>query len=192
MSIPIEEIAKFPPPGMSTPVMFAFSPDDHLLTYLYGEDQSPIRRLYALDTVTGESRVIQASVEPESRELSLEEQLLRQRQRQLGQGIVQILMGRRPRPDSHSGTVRCLRQGWGGLTRPSRHIQRRRPGAESNSVPRRLDDSLRQGRRGVRHLGGRRRAQADNIRRERHGQDARTRRVHSPGRDAPSYRLVVV
>ena len=88
MSIPIEEIAKFPPPGMSTPVMFAFSPDDRLLTYLYGEDQSPIRQLYALDTVTGESRVIQASVEPESRELSLEEQLLRQRQRQLGQGIV--------------------------------------------------------------------------------------------------------
>ena len=73
---------------MSTPVMFAFSPDDSLLTYLYGEDQSPIRQLYALDTETGESRVIQASVEPESQELSLEEQLLRQRQRQLGQGIV--------------------------------------------------------------------------------------------------------
>lgn len=73
---------------MSTPVMFAFSPDDRLLTYLYGEDQSPIRQLYALDTETGEARVIQASVEPESAELSLEEQLLRQRQRQLGQGIV--------------------------------------------------------------------------------------------------------
>ena len=88
MSIPIEEIAKFPPPGMSTPVMFAFSPDDRLLTYLYGENQSPIRQLYALDTETGKLRVIQASVEPESQELSLEEQLLRQRQRQLGQGIV--------------------------------------------------------------------------------------------------------
>ena len=73
---------------MSTPVMFAFRPDDSLLTYLYGEDQSPTRRLYALDTETGESRVIQASVESESQELSLEEQLLRQRQRQLGQGIV--------------------------------------------------------------------------------------------------------
>ncbi len=88
MSIPIEEIAKFPPPGMSTPVMFAFSPDDSLLTYLYGENQSPIRQLYALDTETGDTRVIQASVEPDSSELSLEEQLLRQRQRQLGQGIV--------------------------------------------------------------------------------------------------------
>ena len=88
MTIPIEEIAKFPPPGMSAPVMFAFSPDDSLLTYLHGEDQSPVRRLYALDTETGQSRVIQASVEPESVELSLEEQLLRQRQRQLGQGIV--------------------------------------------------------------------------------------------------------
>ena len=73
---------------MSTPVMFAFSPDDSLLTYLYGENQSPIRQLYALDTETGELRVIQVGGEPESQELSLEEQLLRQRQRQLGQGIV--------------------------------------------------------------------------------------------------------
>ena len=88
MSIPIEEIAKFPPPGMSAPVMFAFSPNDSLLTYLHGANQSPVRQLYALDTQTGQSRVIQASVEPESAELSLEEQLLRQRQRQLGQGIV--------------------------------------------------------------------------------------------------------
>ena len=86
--IPIEEIAKFPPPGMSTPVSFSFSPDDTLLTYLYGLDQSPVRQLYALDTETGESRVIQASVDPDAVELSLEEQLLRQRQRQLGQGIV--------------------------------------------------------------------------------------------------------
>ena len=86
--IPIEEIAKFPPPGMSTPVSFSFSPDDRLLTYLYGPDQSPIRQLYSLDTNTGESRVIQASVDPDAVELSLEEQLLRQRQRQLGEGIV--------------------------------------------------------------------------------------------------------
>ena len=86
--IPIEEIAKFPPPGMSTPVSFSFSPDDRLLTYLYGPDRSPVRQLYALDTGTCESRVIQATVEPESEDLSIEEQLLRQRQRQLGQGIV--------------------------------------------------------------------------------------------------------
>ena len=73
---------------MSTPVSFAFSPDDRLLTYLYGPDRSPVRQLYALDTGTCESRVIQATVEPESEDLSIEEQLLRQRQRQLGQGIV--------------------------------------------------------------------------------------------------------
>ena len=87
-TIPIEEIAKFPPPGMSTPVSFSFSSDDSLLTYLYGEDGSPVRKLYALDTQTGESRVIQAATEPESEDLTIEEQLLRQRQRQLGQGIV--------------------------------------------------------------------------------------------------------
>jgi len=73
---------------MSIPAAFAFSPDDRLLTYLYGPEQSPIRQLYALDVETGKSRVIQATVEPESEDLSIEEQLLRQRQRQLGQGIV--------------------------------------------------------------------------------------------------------
>ena len=86
--IPIEEIAKFPSPGMSTPVSFSFNPDDTLLTYLYGPDQSPVRQLYALDTETGDTRVIQTSVEPEAVQLSLEEQLLRQRQRQMGEGIV--------------------------------------------------------------------------------------------------------
>ena len=86
--IPIEEIAKFPPPGMSVPVSFFFSPDDSLLTYLYGSEGSPVRQLYALDTGTGETRVIQATVETESEDLTIEEQLLRQRQRQLGQGIV--------------------------------------------------------------------------------------------------------
>ena len=91
--IPIEEIAKFPPPGMSTPVSFSFSPDDRLLTYLYGPDRSPVRQLYALDTQTGESRVIQVTVEHESEDLSIEEQLLRQRQRQLGQGIVRYSWG---------------------------------------------------------------------------------------------------
>ena len=86
--IPVEEIAKFPPPGMSTPVSFSFSPDDSLLTYLYGPEQSAVRQLYAMDTETGEYRVIQSSVDPEAATLSLEEQLLRQRQRQLGEGII--------------------------------------------------------------------------------------------------------
>ncbi len=87
-AIPIEELARFPAPGMSTPVSFAFSPDDTLLTYLYGANQSPVRQLYALDVESGRARVAQAGVDPEGERLSLEEQLLRQRQRQLGQGIV--------------------------------------------------------------------------------------------------------
>ena len=73
---------------MSVPVSFSFSSDDGLLTYLYGDGGSAVRKLYALDTRTGESRVIQAAAEPESDDLTIEEQLLRQRQRQLGQGIV--------------------------------------------------------------------------------------------------------
>ena len=85
--ITIDEVARFPPPGMAVPVSFAFSPDDRLVTYLYGPDQSPVRQLYAMDIATGEQRVVLASLEGESEELSLEEALRRQRQRQLGQGI---------------------------------------------------------------------------------------------------------
>ena len=87
LRFPIEEIAKFPPPGMATPVSYAFSPDDKLVTYLFGPDQSPVRQLYALDVETGERRVILSSLEGESEELSIEEALRRQRLRQLGQGI---------------------------------------------------------------------------------------------------------
>ncbi len=93
--VPVEEVARFPPPGMSTPVAFSFSPDDRLLTYLYGPDQSPVRQLHALDVLSGESRVIQASVEGDTTDLSLEEQLLRQRQRQLGEGIVRYSWSRK-------------------------------------------------------------------------------------------------
>ena len=86
-TIPIEEVARFPAPGMAVPVSYAFSPDDRQVTYLYGPDQSPVRQLYALDIATGEQRLVLASLEGESEELSLEEARRRQRQRQLGQGI---------------------------------------------------------------------------------------------------------
>ncbi len=85
--ISIEDVARFPAPGMTAPVSYAFSPDDQRVTYLYGPDQSPVRQLYALDVATGERRVVLASLEGESEELSVEEALRRQRQRQLGQGI---------------------------------------------------------------------------------------------------------
>ena len=85
--IPIEEVARFPAPGMAVPIAYAFSPDDRLVTYLYGPDQSPVRQLYAVDVATGQRRVLLASLEGESEKLSVEETLRRQRQRQLGQGI---------------------------------------------------------------------------------------------------------
>lgn len=88
-SISFEDIAAFPPPGMTMPVSFAFSPDDRILTYLHSPDGSPNRQLYALDMrAPDDANVIQASVGPSDGDLTLEEQLLRQRQRQLGQGIV--------------------------------------------------------------------------------------------------------
>ena len=85
--IAIEEVARFPAPGMAGPIGYAFSPDDKQVTYLFGPDHSPVRQLYALDIATGKRRVMLASLEGESEKLSVEEALRRQRQRQLGQGI---------------------------------------------------------------------------------------------------------
>ena len=77
--MPIEEVARFPPPGMAVTVSYAFSPDDRPVTYLYGPDQSPVRQLYALDIATGEQRLVLASPECKSDELSFEEALRRER-----------------------------------------------------------------------------------------------------------------
>lgn len=85
----IEEVAKFPAPGMSAPVSCSYSNDDRIVTYLHGENQSPVRCLNALDLNTGNRKVILGGLEDDANELSIEEALRRQRQRQLGQGITQ-------------------------------------------------------------------------------------------------------
>ena len=49
MPIPIEEISKFPLPGMDIPITFSFSPDGKYLTYLKSVDGSGYKALYGLD-----------------------------------------------------------------------------------------------------------------------------------------------
>jgi dipeptidyl-peptidase-4 len=90
-SFSIEEIAHLPSPGMAFPGSLAFSPDDRLITYLHSPERSLVRQLFAFDIQTGEHRLL---VEPPGggateENVSLEEALRRERQRQRELGVTQ-------------------------------------------------------------------------------------------------------
>ncbi len=87
--IPVEAVATYPLPGMAIPDAFAFSPDDRLVTFLASADGGLTRQLYALDPATGERRVLVAPPGGGTTEanLSLEEALRRERQRQRALGV---------------------------------------------------------------------------------------------------------
>ncbi len=90
-AFPIEEVAKYPRPGTAIPGALAFSPDDKLITYLFSPDASLTRQLYAFDPETGEHSLV---IEPPDggateENISLEEALRRERERQLEVGVTQ-------------------------------------------------------------------------------------------------------
>src|SRR5919199_6601378 len=87
----IEEIARYPLPGMPIPGGLALSPNDKLITYLFSPDQSLTRELYAFDPTAGEQQPL---IVPEGggtteENVSLEEALRRERQRLLELGVTQ-------------------------------------------------------------------------------------------------------
>jgi dipeptidyl-peptidase-4 len=85
---PIEEVARQPLPGMAAPGEFAFSPDDRLLTFLWSPERTLTRELDQLDLETGERGVLVAPARGTTEEeISLEEALRRERQRQLALGV---------------------------------------------------------------------------------------------------------
>ncbi len=90
-SLPIEEIAHYPLPGMAIPSSLAFSPDGKLVTYLHSPQRSLVQQLYALDIASGEHRLLaDAPGEAASgANESLEEALRRQRLRQRELGVAQ-------------------------------------------------------------------------------------------------------
>ena len=86
--MPLEEVARYPLPGMTQPGALAFSPDDRYLTYLHSPERSLRRELWAEDVVTGEVTVVAgAGGGATEDDLSLEEKLRRERQRELGIGV---------------------------------------------------------------------------------------------------------
>ena len=89
MPIPIEEISKFPLPGLDFPSSFSFSPDGKYLTYLKSVDSSGYKALYGLDLTEKSEFLIADNLGDSSAKETLEEQLRRQRLRQMSGGISQ-------------------------------------------------------------------------------------------------------
>lgn len=87
--IPFEDVATMPAPGLNFPVNVSFSPDSQLVAFLHSQQNALSRQLYALDVRT---RTTQLLASPPNqgdteRNLSLEEKLRRERQRQMGVGL---------------------------------------------------------------------------------------------------------
>jgi dipeptidyl-peptidase-4 len=76
---------------MAYPTKIAFSPDGQMVTYLHAEDGGLVRHLYGFDLATGQARLLLAPTGGGATEdsLSLDEKLLRERQRQLDLGVTQ-------------------------------------------------------------------------------------------------------
>ena len=89
MPIPIEEISKFPLPGMDFPSNFFFSPDGKYLTYLKSVNSSGYKGLYGLNLTDKSEFLIADKLGDPSAKETLEEQLRRQRLRQMSGGISQ-------------------------------------------------------------------------------------------------------
>ena len=95
--IPVEEVARLPAPGTAVPTALTFSPDDRFLTFLHSPDGSLHRHLQALDTGTGQrvAAVVPPGLGVTEESLSLEERLLRERRREVGQGVSRYAWARR-------------------------------------------------------------------------------------------------
>jgi len=87
--LPIEEVAKYPLPGMAFPGNIAFSPDDRLISYLLSEDMSLTRQLFAYNPESGEQSSLVTPIGGGTRDdnVSLEEALRRERMRQREFGV---------------------------------------------------------------------------------------------------------
>ncbi len=88
-TIALEDVPRYPTPGMAIPGAIDFSPDDALITFLLSPDRTLTRQLYAFDPATGERRLLLAPADGGATEqnLSLEEKLRRERARQLEVGV---------------------------------------------------------------------------------------------------------
>lgn len=92
--ITLDDVARYPLPGMAIPNTFAFSADDALITYLHSAEGTLTQQLYACDPVTGTTRllVIPPTGGETEETLSLEEKLRRERARSLAVGVTRYAL----------------------------------------------------------------------------------------------------
>ena len=89
MTILVEDISEFPGPGMDYPSAFTFSPDGRYLTYLKIDSSTMERSLYLTESRNFNEKLLVSSAREVTREESLEEELRKQRLRQMSGGISQ-------------------------------------------------------------------------------------------------------
>ncbi|MFT3771636.1 MAG: hypothetical protein QM820_39995 [Minicystis sp.] len=82
-------MSRFPAPGVHLPRSIQFAPDGKLITYLQAEGKDPVLSLYAFDPATREAKVILrgSDLSKTSKPLTAAEELRRERQRMMAQGI---------------------------------------------------------------------------------------------------------
>ncbi len=86
--IPVEQIARFPRPGMSAPVAYAYAKDGETLAFLASPDGDLAQVLHGHDVASGETQVLaRAPTAAGEADLSLEEKLRRERLRQRAIGV---------------------------------------------------------------------------------------------------------
>ncbi|CAM9147127.1 unnamed protein product, partial [Choristocarpus tenellus] len=78
-----EDVARYPLPGMASPISLSFAPGDNILSYLHAEGAQMTRQLWGVDvnTLVKRQLVISPNDGDTEENLSLEEKLRRERQR---------------------------------------------------------------------------------------------------------------
>ena len=87
--ISLRDVATFPKPGTVIPGSLSFTSDGQHATFLYSDDKSLSRQLYAIDLKTGERHLVVEAPDGGDTEanLSAEEKLERERRRERGLGV---------------------------------------------------------------------------------------------------------
>ncbi|MHB1923700.1 MAG: S9 family peptidase [Acidimicrobiales bacterium] len=81
------DVAHAPAPGMSYPTRIAFSADDTWLTYLHNPEGGLTQQLFVVDLASGDTHQLFGPGEEPQEELSLDEQLRKERARELAGGV---------------------------------------------------------------------------------------------------------
>jgi dipeptidyl-peptidase-4 len=87
--IGIDHLGTYPAPGQRLPRAISFSPDGKQVTFLHGEERSRVLSLVSMDVETGATTVLVRGADFAEKKRSREEELRRERQRQMAEGVTE-------------------------------------------------------------------------------------------------------